>query len=128
MNLVKLRRLLLLQGQASLHLHVVVLLLFVVLLLLLLLLLLHHELHMPAVVTRIRASVMPVALLVLHGGLLVDIGLAMVLLVHVVLIMLVRSLIHGILLLLLLLLLLLPVVWLLLRGNLLLVLLRCPHR
>ena len=126
--MVKLRRLLLLQGQASLHLHVVVLLLFVVLLLLLLLLLLHHELHMPAVVTRIRASVMPVTLLVLHGGLLVDIGLAMVLLVHVVLIMLVRSLIHGILLLLLLLLLLLPVVGLLLRGNLLLVLLRCPHR
>ena len=125
--MVKLRRLLLLQGQASLHLHVVVLLLFVVLLLLLLLLLLHHELHMPAVVPRIRASVMPVALLVLHGGLLVDVGLAMVLLVHVVLIMLVRSLIHGILLLLLLLL-LLPVVGLLLRGNLLLVLLRCPHR
>ena len=126
MNLVKLRRLLLLQRQPSLHLHVVVLLLLiVVLLLLLLLLLLHHELHMPTVVPRIRAAVMPIALLVLHGGLLVDVCLAVVLLVHVILIMLVRSLVHGILLLLLL---LLTVVGLLLRGELLLVLLRCPHR
>ena len=128
MDLVKLRRLLLLQRQASLHLHVVVLLLLllIVVLLLLLLLLLHHELHMPAVVPRVRAAVMPVALWVRHGGLLVDVGLAVILFVHVVLIMLVRSLVHGILLLLLLL--LLAVVGLLLRGKLLLVLLRRPHR
>jgi len=69
---------------------------------------------------------MPIALLVLHGGLLVDVCLAVVLLVHVIMIMLVRSLVHGILLLLLLL--LLTIVGLLLRGKLLLVLLRCPHR
>ena len=127
MDLVKLRRLLLLQRQASLHLHVVVLLLLLlIVVLLLLLLLLHHELHMPAVVPRVRAAVMPVALWVRHGGLLVDVGLAVILFVHVVLIMLVRSLVHGILLLLLLL--LLAVVGLLLRGKLLLVLLRRPHR
>ena len=127
MDLVKLRRLLLLQRQASLHLHVVVLLLLLlIVVLLLLLLLLHHELHMPAVVPRVRAAVMPVALWVRHGGLLVDVGLAVILFVHVVLIMLVRSLVHGILLLLLLL--LLAVVGLLLWGKLLLVLLRRPHR